>query len=1545
MRLQHAIRSLAANARSRLRSRGRKIGFDTLESRALLAVLTFQEGLDVGVGPYFGTQDTELAGARPNVDAGNQQTVSVDASDGGQPTMALLRFDNIIGANLGQIPIGARIAKATLYFTTTSVGHGGTFHRMLADWTEADTWNTFASGIPPRNTTGGVQPDNLEASSIFNAQIGDPLNINGPEFVNADGRGVDVTRDLQFWAENPSLNKGWAILPLPGGTNGWDWVTSEGANQAERPRLVVDFAPPTASVAVFRQGLSGYAGTVDTTLLENQPDQDSSAVEQLRIQAASTGQTNTNQSLLRFDQIFGNGAGQIPLGSNILSATLRLRTNDPGDGAFLNRMLIPWTDAATWNSTGSGVGGFNAIPGIQADGIEAIATAASIAGNPVTREPNVFNSDSLFDVTEDLRAWAAGAPNYGWSFLPFISGTDAWIFRSAEAVDASTRPELTIYFNADTAAPAEVVVSPTSGLQTTEAGGTAQFTVVLNSAPAADVFIAVTSSDTTEGLPSVSQLIFTPNNWNIPQTVTVTGVDDALIDGNVAYSIIMSNTVSADLNWLGVNVPNVSLRNLDNDTTGLAEFQFQEGVDTGFGVYFGTEDTTLLEDFPDESRGNSRVVGVDFADADPLNSEHGLLRFNNIFGNAPGQIPLGALIVSAKLVVSTTDTGDGARLHRMLQNWDEAATWNSFGYGIQTDGVIARFQRTAQVGIETLNMDPVAGERTSIDVTTDLQAWASGEANYGWAMLPWIQGTNGWEFASSEATLPEVRPRLVVQWLPAGTPNISFQQGVNGYSGTVDTQVVESQPNTSFGFAGELFVDLVTDAGGQAQSLLRFDNIFGNGANQIPTGARILAANLKLNTFDDGDGATFHRMLTPFTNNITWASASSGSGGFNPLGGIQADDTEARSIFRSQAGFASLAPNVTAADFLFDVTADLQAWASGEANHGWALLPWPGGASGWGFYSSEGEDPFTRPQLRVFYELVATQQVTSITTTPTGFIARFNQPIDPAPINLYDDSVSALGAPDVVLLDPSANPVRGSLVIAPDRRSITFIKTPFPASANLLAPGTYTLTLRSGAQAFKNDSGEFLDGDANNIAGGDFVTTFTISTPAANAVVVSVPDIVRGRSQAVNLPESAAGFPVRLSQGSGLTFVQLDLAYSTSLMTITGATLGSTVPAGWTVSLDTTTTPGIARVIAQANGNPALPAGALEIVRLTAAVPADAPYGRKQVLDLRSIQLLAGATTVPAVDDDAIHVAAYPGDTNGSLTLSAADVTALRRVITGLEPGFGAYQTADPRIIGDFNLDSNHSAVDVTDLRRRLTGLSTGIPAPGPSGGTLVGPDPLLSLPRNIIARPGQTVSMPVQLEITDPAGIELENFDIAIAFDPNRFTLSNPRIGSLLTDRGVQFDFAYSVIDGVLRLTANSLDSSAAPLAYGAKGDLILMDLTVKPRALPGSFALNLLADAGVMTTNLSNRQGVPFALVPAPTNSPNDSVDGRVLIRTRVEQPIKRAPNLSATSGRVLPRTPGLIKSSKLSGGNAFSGGKGWSSLADWVRSRGRQIRQLHA
>ena len=46
-----------------------------------------------------------------------------------------------------------------------------------------------------------------------------------------------------------------------------------------------------------------------------------------------------------------------------------------------------------------------------------------------------------------------------------------------------------------------------------------------------------------------ASLTFTTANWNAAQTVTVTGVDDLVDDGDIAYTIVTAAATSTDPNY------------------------------------------------------------------------------------------------------------------------------------------------------------------------------------------------------------------------------------------------------------------------------------------------------------------------------------------------------------------------------------------------------------------------------------------------------------------------------------------------------------------------------------------------------------------------------------------------------------------------------------------------------------------------------------------------------------------------------------------------------------------------------------------------------------------------------------------------------------------------------------------------------------------------------------------------------------------------------------------------------------------------------------
>ena len=108
-----------------------------------------------------------------------------------------------------------------------------------------------------------------------------------------------------------------------------------------------------------------------------------------------------------------------------------------------------------------------------------------------------------------------------------------------------------------------VTVTPTSGLTTTEAAGTATFTIKLNTQPTADVTIGLTSNDNTEGTVLPASVTFTSSTWNTAQTVTVTGVNDDVDDGDIPYSIVTGAASSSDTTYGGMDASDVGVTNAD----------------------------------------------------------------------------------------------------------------------------------------------------------------------------------------------------------------------------------------------------------------------------------------------------------------------------------------------------------------------------------------------------------------------------------------------------------------------------------------------------------------------------------------------------------------------------------------------------------------------------------------------------------------------------------------------------------------------------------------------------------------------------------------------------------------------------------------------------------------------------------------------------------------------------------------------------------------------------------------------------------------------
>ena len=106
----------------------------------------------------------------------------------------------------------------------------------------------------------------------------------------------------------------------------------------------------------------------------------------------------------------------------------------------------------------------------------------------------------------------------------------------------------------------------TTTASVTEAGSTATFTVVLDTQPLSDVVVAVSSADTSEATVSTPTLTFTSGSWNIPQSVTVTGVDDSIDDGDQDTTVTISvDDDNSDNAFDGIAHQTATAITIDND--------------------------------------------------------------------------------------------------------------------------------------------------------------------------------------------------------------------------------------------------------------------------------------------------------------------------------------------------------------------------------------------------------------------------------------------------------------------------------------------------------------------------------------------------------------------------------------------------------------------------------------------------------------------------------------------------------------------------------------------------------------------------------------------------------------------------------------------------------------------------------------------------------------------------------------------------------------------------------------------------------------------
>lgn len=101
-----------------------------------------------------------------------------------------------------------------------------------------------------------------------------------------------------------------------------------------------------------------------------------------------------------------------------------------------------------------------------------------------------------------------------------------------------------------------------------ETGTTQTLELRLGTQPIGNVVVDLASSDATEATIDVAQMTFTTANWDQPQTVTITGVDDINDDGHIDLNVVATmNVLTADPLYSAMGPEQFAVTNLDDDAT------------------------------------------------------------------------------------------------------------------------------------------------------------------------------------------------------------------------------------------------------------------------------------------------------------------------------------------------------------------------------------------------------------------------------------------------------------------------------------------------------------------------------------------------------------------------------------------------------------------------------------------------------------------------------------------------------------------------------------------------------------------------------------------------------------------------------------------------------------------------------------------------------------------------------------------------------------------------------------------------------------------
>ena len=391
--------------------------------------------------------------------------------------------------------------------------------------------NTIAN-----NTGNGVELDPLAGEGV--QILGNVFADNGGLGIDLGADGLDLNDPLDVDG-GPNSHQNFPVLSLALTSSQDLHLQGTLSSEVSTPYLIQLFASATSDPSGFGEGQRFLGSVVTMTDVTGEAFFDTTLTCDVAIGEVITATATT----LDFNNTseFSEGLAAAEAQGIDVGPLTDLATSEAGDSAMFTVVL-------KYRPSGDVV-----IPVTSLNPDEAMPAVASLTFTPSNwDQPQDVWVRGVDDAVMD------GAMPFTIALEPATSSDSHYSGRDADDVTG---------LNADNDV-AGITVTPTGGLATTEAGDTTSFTVQLTSEPTADVVIPVSSNTPGEGVAGVDSLTFTAADWNVPQTVTLTGADDSIVDGDVPYTIVLGPAQSADPNYDAMDADDVFANNADNDVAG-----------------------------------------------------------------------------------------------------------------------------------------------------------------------------------------------------------------------------------------------------------------------------------------------------------------------------------------------------------------------------------------------------------------------------------------------------------------------------------------------------------------------------------------------------------------------------------------------------------------------------------------------------------------------------------------------------------------------------------------------------------------------------------------------------------------------------------------------------------------------------------------------------------------------------------------------------------------------------------------------------------------